>query len=89
MAGLHSKPAPSIDDNMPFGGGAHTSHNTREMSRKNIASLRNNADRVEECSDVKGCAIWINGIGYSQVYIPITDITRCEPKSTGQGGLLP
>ena len=38
VVGLHSKPpAPSIDDNMPFGGGIHTPNtNTREMSRKNI-----------------------------------------------------
>ena len=58
VAGLHSKPAPSIDDNMPFGGGIHTSNTiTQEMSRKNIASLRNNVDRVEECSDEKDCAI--------------------------------
>ena len=58
MAGLHSKPAPSIDDNMPFGGEIHTTNIImREMSRKNIASLRNNVDRVEECSDEKDCAI--------------------------------
>ena len=41
-----------------------------------MVQLRNNADTVGASSDVEGCAMLVNGIGFEQVYIPITDITR-------------
>ena len=78
--------APPIAIIVPFGGvfDALTS-NVCGMGRINMLKQRRNAVRVGEYSDAEDCTIWIDGIGYGQLYSQITSTTRgwAQPCQSG------
>ena len=78
--------APFISIIVPFGGVFHALTTTVwQMGRINIMKQRRNAVRVGKYSHSEGCTIWLDGIGYRQLYSQITSTTRgwAQPCQSG------
>ena len=86
LRGRQISAAPSIAIIVPFGGVFHALTTTVwQMGRINIMKQRRNAVRVGKYRHSEGYAIWLDGIGYRQLYSQITSTTRgwAQPCQSG------